>query len=178
MTDINLIAQPVTRKYLRALASALRMKLPYGAHPNFDIVRFLEIDLPKWDRNFSLSISETLPSPGAHALTHIHLATIEVLEDVYVRACGGSGRDRMTLAHELGHFILHTEVSLARRDSGQTVKAYEDPEWQAKAFAGELMIPLDVFRTLKNPEDAPNIFGVSREAVVTQIKAWSKKGLV
>lgn len=178
MTDIKLIAQPVTRKYLRALASALRSKLQYGIHPSFDIVRFLEIDLPKWDPDFTFLISETLHSPGVHALTHIHISAIEVLEEVYTRACSGSGRDRMTLAHELGHLILHTDVSLARRDDGQIIRAYEDPEWQAKAFAGELMIPLDVFRTLKDPEDAPNIFGVSREAVEIQMKAWSKDHLI
>ena len=32
---------------------------------------------------------------------------IKIREDVYERAIKGYGRDRFTLAHELGHFLMH-----------------------------------------------------------------------
>ncbi|MHC4248178.1 MAG: ImmA/IrrE family metallo-endopeptidase [Planctomycetota bacterium] len=60
-------------------------------------------------------------------------------------------RSRFTLAHELGHFILHGKVleSLEITDLDGYLKFHEEAdraaierlEWQARAFAGALLVP-------------------------------------
>lgn len=60
-------------------------------------------------------------------------------------------RARSTLAHEIGHTILHSvELRLGRlrphtfklkRAPRHELKPYEDSEWQAHTFAGALLMP-------------------------------------
>lgn len=50
----------------------------------------------------------------------------------------------LTLAHELGHIILHPieiigDLKLAR--TNDIIPTYRNPEWQANTFAGELLAP-------------------------------------
>lgn len=65
-----------------------------------------------------------------------------------------SHRARATAAHELSHAILHVpelrrmraergseEELLLARKARRKLKAYEDPEWQAWAMAGCLLVP-------------------------------------
>ena len=75
---------------------------------------------------------ETIPS----------LNTIKIREDVYEKATQGNGRARFTILHEVGHLLMHynDRVALCRKSDNAPLKAYEDPEWQADAFAGELLI--------------------------------------
>lgn len=69
-------------------------------------------------------------------------------------------RKRLTLAHELGHIVLHTNF------------AGEDMEDQANAFAAEFLMPADVIRPqLKNLKvsqiiDLKRVWGVSMAALV------------
>jgi Zn-dependent peptidase ImmA (M78 family)/DNA-binding XRE family transcriptional regulator len=69
-------------------------------------------------------------------------------------------RKRLTLAHELGHIVLHTNF------------AGEDMEQQANAFAAELLMPADVIRfQLRNLKvgqiiDLKRAWGVSMAALV------------
>lgn len=60
-----------------------------------------------------------------------------------------SGRDRFTIAHEIGHVILHSHqkevlsLKAARTDQNKTiaVEHYKKSEWQANAFAAALIMP-------------------------------------
>lgn len=64
---------------------------------------------------------------------------------------------RSTVCHEIGHAILHVPVLRRRlllnnalaRTQRSNLKAYEDPEWQAWAFAGAILIPSVTLRALK-----------------------------
>ena len=48
----------------------------------------------------------------------------------------------MTIAHEVGHMVLHPGVSLARNYNISDLKLFENSEWQADVFAGELLAPI------------------------------------
>jgi len=70
-------------------------------------------------------------------LTIPDLGILQIRQDVYLAAANGDGRARDTMAHELGHFILHRGISLARRATKQALpRKTEDSEWQADEFAG------------------------------------------
>ncbi len=92
---------------------------------------------------------------------------------------------KTTICHEIGHAVLHvpiirrkllrTEVlSLVKRGN---IPAYEDPEWQAWAFAGALLIPSVMLNKLKSTKNnnltvemISSIFEVSKPMVRSHLK--------
>ena len=54
-----------------------------------------------------------------------------------------AGRKRFTIAHEIGHFILHREnqISCLPSDIARWESNIESPERQADSFASELLLP-------------------------------------
>lgn len=77
-------------------------------------------------------------------LTFPDQGIIQIREDIYHAACNGDGQARDTMAHELGHFILHRGISLARKSSRGIPQKFEDSEWQADEFAGLLLAPTHI----------------------------------
>jgi Zn-dependent peptidase ImmA (M78 family) len=92
---------------------------------------------------------------------------MKIREDVYEGAVKGNPRDRFTLCHELGHYLLHQpqQISFARG----AVPKYCDPEWQANTFAGELMAPSNLIQNMTVDEIAEQC-GISKTAASIQLK--------
>ena len=131
----NVSASPMSRKSIRNLVDKFRHILGLENILYFPIVPFIEWCLPEPGMNYEiLTVSEM---DDTYGLTNTKENVLFIREDVYLRAINGNPRDRFTLCHELGHFLLHTpdRISFARGD----IPAYRDPEWQANTFAGELM---------------------------------------
>lgn len=92
-------------------------------------------------------------------------------------------RSRFTLAHELGHAILHGAFLSAslegrfpqKRYKRTTLKAYLDPEWQANCFAGAFLMPTPLMgKCLREGWSLAKIasyFRVSHEAAAIR---WKK----
>ena len=136
----------------------------------FDIMDFLEHTLPLFYPGFTLSVGTKEEMGDYHGLTYPDKNEIKLREDVYSGAHEGNGRDRMTAAHELFHFLAHSEDSVvfARKGSNDT-PLYMDPEWQADAFGGELLIPYDLTSELEVDEIIAQC-GVSKKAAICQYK--------
>jgi Zn-dependent peptidase ImmA (M78 family) len=158
-------AAPMKRVEIRAFAKNLRERLHLNGQIRFPVVEFLEI-MEEIFPGFSKEIVSDHELPDKHAETDITNKVIRVRESVYDAACDGSGRDRMTIAHEIGHylFIVVNSVSLARSfDKDEAIPAYMDPEWQAKCFAGELLMPHDMIGGM-SPYQIAVECGVSQSA--------------
>lgn len=154
---MTLIAEPLQRIRLRAIAAKLRELSKYGDVLLFPIVQFIEHKMPLLFPGFHLEIMPKAYFPfNIHAETDIKERVIRIREDVYHGAIRGFGRDRMTLAHEIGHYILLVakESKLYRSFEGVTIEAYRDPEWQAKALAGELLCPFHLIKGMAAPQIA------------------------
>lgn len=137
----------------------------------FPIVPFLENIMPQIFDDFYVEICTIEEMGNCHGLACPTENCIKIREDVYVRATQGYGRDRFTLAHELGHFLMHQpqNISFARTGQVDKIEAYKDPEWQANTFAAELLMPIDLIDT----DDAYIIseeFGVSPTAASLRVK--------
>ena len=96
------------------------------------------------------------------------------------RAVVGMGRDRMTLAHELGHAVMHSGEA-AFRHTGATgttsvsaVNPYESAEHQAKVFAGAFLIH-DREAAHMSAREISLQFGVSLEAAELYFERLVKK---
>lgn len=101
-------------------------------------------------------------------------------------------RDRYSAAHEIGHAVQHSAevIRLSRiphrtdallRGSYETLKRYEDAEWQANQFAAALLIPARALWYLERrgheltPELVQRSFIVSRACAEKRIRTYNEK---
>lgn len=115
---------------------------------------FLENILPILIPDFQLEIVPREEMGNKHGETYPSKNLIRIREDVYMNAVEGNGRDRLTIAHEIGHLLLHDDdsIALCRLEPNEKLKPYEDPEWQADAFGGELLASSYLIRGLTSAE--------------------------
>jgi Zn-dependent peptidase ImmA (M78 family) len=160
-------AEPLKRIQLRAVAKQIRNLVGLENTINFPVMVFLEHIMPLLYKDFYYEIlpKSTFP-PKKHADTDIVHHVIRIREDVYLRAINGLGRDRMTIAHEIAHYILLVVCGVKfARTFGFPMARYEDPEWQAKALAGELLCPYHLIGNMK-PNQIIRKCGVSEAAAL------------
>lgn len=98
--------------------------------------------------------------------------TIFLREDVYEGACKNEGFHRFTIAHELGHVILHKDQIGFAREFKRNDKVYCNSEWQANEFAGALLVPENeiISQNLFNPCLIAEKYAVSLECAQLRLK--------
>lgn len=142
MSNINIyIADPLSRKDIREMAYCIRKKFNLENEIYFPIVELMEMLSNSGVFNLEICSKEEMGTKFGETIPYEN--TIKIREDIYEKACEGDGFSRATLAHEFFHWLSHSEknVSLCRKaEDLKNRKAYEDPEWQANCFAGELLV--------------------------------------
>jgi len=106
---------------------------------------------------------------GAEGMTDGEHPVITLSASTYMGLGRSDSRARMTVAHELGHLLLH---------SGQHVFHFEepvndnrfDPEWQADQFAAALLMPRYAFAKMRSVHEAMRTFGVSKAAAIRRAR--------
>ena len=167
----NYMVEPKSRDDLRNLARQFRKLLHLEDELYFPIVELLDAMTEFFD-DFNYEIVEdNVLSENVHADTDIKTGLIRIKESVYEGAYRGEGRDRMTIAHEIGHYftICVCGFKLTRIFSEKRIPAFQDPEWQAKCFAGELMVAAHLVKDMNEFEIAKRC-GVSYDAAHVQYK--------
>jgi len=165
---------PLSTTKIRNVAMTLRQLLgvPEGA---VNIVDIFEFQLAKMGLEYEIMPEQDMQDE--HGLTIPSENVIRLREDVYNGACNDNGRDRFTIGHELGHLVLHSNVSFARAQFDYSHKIYEDSEWQANTFAAEFLMPVDeVKRYCTSPFDIADRFQVSVDAAVVRYNKLKKEG--
>lgn len=102
---------------------------------------------------------------NVHADTDVIHHHIRIKESVYDGAINGNGRDRMTIAHEIGHYLTlcFYGFKFQRNFKKEKIPAYKSPEWQAKCFAGELLVDYELMKN-KTIAEIEELCGVSHAA--------------
>ena len=101
-----------------------------------EIVDILENRLPKFFSSFALVVRPDNEMDDAEAYTEFSPAQIVARLSVYQAAVRREGRARMTLAHELGHLVMHAGVQ-------------KNQEWLAETN------PLQLIRSMRPPSGKP-----------------------
>jgi Zn-dependent peptidase ImmA (M78 family) len=74
----------------------------------------------------------------------------------------------MTLAHELGHLVMHPGAAKLRMESGNRtppkIRPYESAEWQARKFAAFFLLPTHVVRQFGSAREVADSCQVSLQA--------------
>jgi len=96
--------------------------------------------------------------------------------EIFIPSIAGKYRNRFTIAHELGHYILHSKLGKKQI----TVKRFLDSsqndrvEWEANWFAASFLMPKSKFIEYYNQKSdtlyLSSVFGVSPTAVAIRKK--------
>jgi len=130
---------------------------------------------------FDLNLGADLPK-GILGLTNFDRRLVSVSGSIT-----NDGRRRFTVAHEIGHIVLHRsilEAGLVQPSmfiSESAAAAQDDSmEWQANFFAAALLMPREAVAArfgrdaragrLVAPERVADAFGVSREAATIRLQ--------
>jgi hypothetical protein len=119
---------------------------------------------------FSVVADRELPEADAKTEFSKGVVTITARRSVHDRAKMGVGRDRMTLAHELAHAVLHHSVPMLRVVGAVgTTELSEDgahtsAEHQAKVFASAFLIHDEDAAEMASAVEISEQFGVSLQA--------------
>jgi hypothetical protein len=126
----------------------------------------------KGERRLEYFVCDDAEMAGDDARTEYSddVVRIRVKRSVHRDAWLGDGRSRNTLAHELGHAVLHEGAPKMRRTgatgriASRWLKPYESAEHQAKVFAAAILINEQVADTLPDAEEISVRFGVSLQS--------------
>ena len=168
-------ATGISRQDIRRVVRHIKRLIGWENVFNYPIMQFLELALPTFIPDFVLEIVPVNEMGNKHGETYPSKKLIRIREDVYLGAHAGNGRDRLTIAHEIGHLLLHDDnsIALCRLAPDEKLKAYEDPEWQANAFGGELLASSYLINGLSVREVSERC-GVTKAAASIQLNALKK----
>lgn len=164
MSGQDYVVPPWSWAQIGTITNNLRLQFSLSAQPDFPVMEFLEIVLDQQLNAVRLEI-ETEDEMGAfEGLTDPDGQFIVLRQDVYEKAWEGDGRSRFTVAHELGHFFLHTGKPMARASHRVRVPQFRLSEPQANQFAAELLMPRDFIHPQDTMHSIAHRHGVSLEA--------------
>lgn len=124
---------------------------------------------------FQYEVVEDHLMPDDMALTYPDSCLIQIKASVFNGACAGVPRDRFTLAHEVGHLLMHGGLPLHRAYDSSIYKPYRSSEWQADEFAGALLMPESCIDTKGSLESIAYEFGVSGSAAGTRVRNLNRR---
>jgi len=178
------VVQARSREMIRRLAESIRQTLSLEAR-QVPIVDVLEKVWPKLYADFDFQVYDPIDmeaefGPGTYGVTLQVGDTIILREDVYARAQEGMARDRFTVAHELGHYLMHRGEGFAMpQRSAIEVPYFRDSEWQANTFAAEFLVDTKNLLQLglNNLQDIRHAFGVSYKTASIQLTMAKKMAI-
>lgn len=175
---VDFIAPQTIWKAAAAARAKARQHLPSSSSIAVDIVRLL--DKLNDTGAISMEICEFKDMPHEYAKARPATGELYVRMDTYLNAANGAPRDRFTLAHELGHLILHADVvpEFAFSQSPSNHDFREDAEWQANEFAAWFLVDPTQKEKIKTPRDIAHNFKVSHEVAGILWRKFREIGII
>jgi putative toxin-antitoxin system antitoxin component (TIGR02293 family) len=157
-----------TVEAIRELAHQVRVDLGIEDQAAPDMYEVLQ-KLPKKFPQIRVEIVDNEKTMMA-ALARVDTRGLFIQKDVFENLATGDVRARFTIAHEIGHLILHREHSrrFYRHDSGKARLASVREEREAMIFASEFLMPA-VLARYQTAAEIEKKFRVS--AAAAQIRA-------
>ena len=168
--------KPASRQMIWTLVHKIRRALNVANELYFDIIWFVENIMPQIFTDFTFAVLPNEELGNQHGKAIPDENTIYIREDVYEGACTGNGRDRLTIAHEVGHFLMHGNASIeyCRTAPGEKLPAYRDADWQADVFGGELLAPTSLIEGM-SAEQIHECCVVSLQCANAQLRALARE---
>ena len=102
---------------------------------------------------------------------------IIIRESVYNGAVEQNGFHRFTIAHEIGHALMHTrEMGFSRStDHRLNDEWFRDSEWQANTFAGELLAYYKFITSKDTTKTLCERFHISSQSALLRLRSLKKR---
>ena len=166
------ISEPMSKIKIRRIANDFRKLLGIEETKYVEVVKYLD-EMIKYDPMYDYEIVEDCEmGPSKQADIDVINHKITIKQSVYDGACNGNKTDRMTIAHELGHFVLVCILGIRfakNLDKRGYVETFRDPEWQATVFASEFLAPISLI-TNTSPKNISNEYGITERAAKSQLR--------
>jgi Zn-dependent peptidase ImmA (M78 family) len=160
-----------SREDIENLALAVREITGMKDKPFFPIVKFVENVLSEIVPNLVFDVRDDDFMGDRMGAVDPMSGAFFVRIDCYEGAIVNNPRDRFTVAHEVGHALMHIgTLNRSNRHFSTKLPAYVDPEWQANYFAGALLMPRHLMSQCTSLDQVMNTFGVSRECASVRAK--------
>lgn len=172
----DFIVPPRRWAEIGGIANNLRHRLGLAEEPHLPVIELIERVLDQKLGLVRLEVGDRHEMDGAEGLTCPNGEFIMLREDVYSGVWAGDRRARFTTAHELGHWALHTNISMARARRGDGTPNYRLAEPQANQFAAELLMPEGFVDGSDDENDLMERFGVSFSAAHNRLRYLRKNG--
>lgn len=160
------------------IANNLRQNLGLAEQPRFPVIEMIEQVLDQKLNLVRLDVGDQHEMDGAEGLTCPNGKFIMLRDDVYDGVCSGDHRARFTTAHELGHWVLHTNISMARAYRGDGTPSFRLAEPQANQFAAELLMPENFVAAWDDETSLVERFGVSLSAARNRLSYLHNSGRI
>jgi transcriptional regulator with XRE-family HTH domain len=168
---------PLSTKTIRAFADQVRSVFVEDDQIDFPIMDVMEFRLSAVFDGFYIDVRHEQDMGDDEGRMIAGENVIALREDVYNGAWAGNRRDRFTVCHEFGHFLMHRTVTLARaRDDAD--KIFCDSEWQADTFAGTLLMSPRHLPLFSGPEHAADLCKMNPAATRTMWSKYQAEGLL
>ncbi|MER8644571.1 MULTISPECIES: ImmA/IrrE family metallo-endopeptidase [unclassified Mesorhizobium] len=165
-----------SRAEIEILAAAWRQALRIGTTCQApDMVSVLENEMPRLFGDFALVVKDDHLMDGAEGYTEFDPPCVVLSGTTYQSAANFEGRGRWTVAHELGHLVLHKSAvpldrAPRRYSQMKELPAYASAEWQANAFAAGFLMPETLIRDFTDVLEIMPFFAVSRTAAEKRLQ--------
>lgn len=101
---------------------------------------------------------------------------------IVVNQADGLGRKMFTIAHELGHWLLHRELFLADKTRYGVLPRFHEPkqnvlEIEASVFAADLLVPRRLLVPVSDasPSRLADLFQVSKKMMENRINSLQRR---
>lgn len=151
-------ATSLSTKNIRIYAIRLRDFLGFKRSEPINVPKLYDFLSAKFqDSNFVFNYrvmpdSNPIFTDKQEAFTDLKTGTIYIKQSVFEEACNENySRASFTLAHELGHYLIHylqSDIILSLVKEDEKILPYNNPEWQADTFASEFLMPYEECKSM------------------------------
>lgn len=173
----GILVPPLSTRSIRDHAEKVRDAFVPPGEVEFPIVSVLEWGMLQIQPTFVFDVQEKDEMGDDEGRVPICGNELILRRDVYERACNGVGRDRFTACHELGHYLMHRRVRLARV-RGDDDKIFRDAEWQADTFAGTLLMSPRYASNFSGPDEMADACMASPRAARHMWMKYEEEGVL
>ena len=165
------------------IALRARAQLLLGETPKVSMIRVLEIGIPQLFPDYELHIDPPEQMGDVEAYVANFPPRTVVSEPVYKAAFADHKRSRFTLAHELGHLLLHLKYlqnadGRSERSNSYNLSFVPRSERQANRFAVHFLMPASIVRRFPDPDRLSAACGVNRDVAerrLEELGLWQRK---
>lgn len=140
-----------------------------------------------WDRNIPINVDDIAQKMNVEVYYLPKLAggddisgrfdIVNGIPTCYIRNTDVEQRQRFTLAHELGHFVLNHGGGFRDNSASFNIYNYDQREIDANAFAAELLMPklaidyvIEKLKNIHSIDEFARLFNVSIPAMTYRLK--------